>query len=288
MLGDVDQCDRKVAGRMQDGKAERADQHHVAGRGVAGLPERDRPVEQCDRQHERDRRMAEAKLFQIAQASPTRGQFAVDGGVEAVVLVVEPAECPHQRHVVDDIDHFAVDGGGLVGEIVVQRLARGGDVEHGDDDGACDDDHAGGHRQADGSNQRDRHNCGDARRQHIPHEHVFHREDGIRGGGDPARQHARQPIDEIARGVAGEMAEDVTAQIAGDAHEGETRRPARDAPQQNVGCDQRYEENECQPYTAAMGRPGGERVDQILHAILRADGTGNGCHNREQYQQMRT
>ena len=272
---------------MQDGKSERADQHHVAGRGVAGLPERDRPVQQRKRQHERDRGMGQAQLFEIAQAAAPRGHFAVDGGIKAVMLVVEPAECPHQRHVVDDVDHFAVDGGGLVGEVIVQRLAGGGDPEHGDDDDACDHDHAGGHRQADGSNQRDCHNRGNARRQHVPHEHVLDRVNRIRGGGDPARQHARQPVDEIARGVAGQMPEHVAAQIAGDAHEGETRRPARHPPQQDVGGDQRYEKNECQPYTAAMGRPGGKRIDQILHAILCADGTRNGCHDREQDHEMR-
>ena len=287
VLGDVDQRDRKVARRVQDGKAERADQHHVAGRRTAALPERDRPVQQRDRQRQRDHGMGEAKLFQIAQASAPRGQFAVDGVVEAVVLVVEPAERPHQRHVVDDVDHFAVDGGGLVGVVVMQRLARGRDPEHGDEDDACDHDHAGGHRQADGSNQRDRHNCGDARRQHVPYEHVLHRENGVRGGRDPACQHARQPIDEITRGVAGQMAEHVAAQIAGDADKREARRPARDAPQQDVGTDQRYEKNECQPYTAAMRRPGGERVDEIFDAILGADRAGNGCHNRDQNHQMR-
>ena len=125
MLGDVDQRYRKVAGRVQDGKAKRADQDHVAGRGAASLPERDRPVQQRECQHERDRRMGQAQLFEIAQASPPRGQFAVDGRIKAVVLVVEAAKRPHQRHVVDDVDHFAIDGGGLVGKIIMQGLACG-------------------------------------------------------------------------------------------------------------------------------------------------------------------
>ncbi len=119
VLGDIDKGYRKIAGRVQDGEAERADQHHVAGRGLAALPQRDRPVQQGDRQRQRDHGMGEPKLFQIAQAAAPRGQFAVDGVVEAVVLMVEPAERPHQRHVVDDVDHFAVDGGGLVGVVVM-------------------------------------------------------------------------------------------------------------------------------------------------------------------------
>ena len=76
--------------------------------------------------------MSQPQLFEVAQAAPPRGHLPVDGRVKAVVLVVEPAERPHQRHVVDDVDHFAVDRGGLVGEIVVQRLARGGEAEHRD------------------------------------------------------------------------------------------------------------------------------------------------------------
>ena len=44
VLGDVDQCDREVARGMQDGKAERADQHHVARGGGAALPQRDGPA----------------------------------------------------------------------------------------------------------------------------------------------------------------------------------------------------------------------------------------------------
>ena len=43
MLGDVDQRDGEIARRIQDGKAERADQHDVAGGGAALLPELDAP-----------------------------------------------------------------------------------------------------------------------------------------------------------------------------------------------------------------------------------------------------
>ena len=39
MLGDVDQRDREIARGVEDGEAERADQHHVAGGGAALLPQ---------------------------------------------------------------------------------------------------------------------------------------------------------------------------------------------------------------------------------------------------------
>ena len=261
-------------------RSERADQHDVAGGGAAVLPKHDRPGQQRDGQHHRDRGMSEPQLFEIAQAASARRQFPVDGRVEPVVLEAQPAKRPHQRHVVDDIDHLAVDGGGLVGEIVMQRLAGGGQAEHRDHHDAGDHDQARRHRQADGSDQRDRRNRGDARRQHVPDEHVFDREDRVRRRGDAAGQHSRQPVGKIARRMAGQVTEDVAAQIAGHSHKGEARGPAGDPPQEIVRGDQRHEENECQPYAARASRPGRQPVDQILHAILRAHRTGNRCDNR--------
>ena len=72
----------------------------------------------------------DAQLLQIEQAAPARVHLALDGGVEAAMLAQKAAECAHQRHVADDVDHFAVDRGRLVGEIVVQRPAGGGEAEH--------------------------------------------------------------------------------------------------------------------------------------------------------------
>ena len=101
-----------------------------------------RPGEQRDDQHDRHGRVSEPQLFEIAQAAAARGHLAIDRGIEAVVLVAEPAEGAHQRQIVDDVDHLAVDGGGLVGEIVMQRLAGGGEMEHRDHHTAGDHDQA--------------------------------------------------------------------------------------------------------------------------------------------------
>ena len=123
MLGDIDQRDRKVARRMQHGKPERADQHHVAGGRCAALPQHDGPGEQAERQNNGDDGVKDAQLLEIEQAAPTRLHFALDGRIETAVLAQEAAECPHQRHIGDDVGHFAVDGRRLAGEVVVQRPA---------------------------------------------------------------------------------------------------------------------------------------------------------------------
>ena len=51
----------------------------------------------------------DAKLLEVKQAAAPRFHFALDRGVEAAVLAREAAERAHQRHVADDVDHFAVD-----------------------------------------------------------------------------------------------------------------------------------------------------------------------------------
>ena len=42
------------------------------------------------------------------------------------------------REIANDVHHFAVDGRGLVSEIMTQRFARGGDTENCDDHAARD------------------------------------------------------------------------------------------------------------------------------------------------------
>ena len=201
------------------------------------------------------------------------------------MLAAEAAEGAHQRHVADDVDHLAVDGGGLVGEVVMQRPAGGGEAEHQADHDAGDKRQAARHRQADGANQRDRRDRRRAGRQHVPDEHVLDGEDGVRGRGDAARQHAGQAIGEVARRMPGQMAEQVAPQVAGDADEGEIRDPARHPPQQIVGRDQRDEQEKRRPDAARLRF--GQRVDQELHAVLGADRAGHGGEHRGQDDRMR-
>ena len=74
--------------------------------------------------------MKNAQLFEIEQAAPPRVHLAIDRRVEAAMLAQKAAERPHQRHVADDVDHFAVDRRRLAGEIVMQRPAGGRETEH--------------------------------------------------------------------------------------------------------------------------------------------------------------
>ena len=87
------------------------------------LPQHDGPGEQAERQNDGHDGVKDAQLLEIEQAPPPRLHLALDGRVETAMLAQEAAERPHQRHVGHDVGHFAVDGRGLAGEIVMQRPA---------------------------------------------------------------------------------------------------------------------------------------------------------------------
>src|SRR5450631_3872860 len=82
------------------------------------------------------------------------------------------------------------------------------------------------------------------------------------------------------------MTKDVAPQIAGHAHKCEARGPARDPPKEIVGCYQRHEKKERQPYAAAHGARR-QPVDKKFDAVLCADRTSNSYNNRGQDNDMR-
>jgi len=168
----------------------------------------------------------------------------------------------------------------------MQRLTGCSAAKHRNHHAARDHEQPRRHQQADGANQADCRNCGNDRRQHVPCEHVLDRENRIRCRGDAAGEHAGQAIGEIARRVPGQMTKHVAAKIASDADEREARDPARDSPQEIVGGNERYEKNECQPYMRCVSGSRRQRVDQELHAVLRAHRAGNRGNNGNQYDQM--
>ena len=80
------------------------------------------------------------------------------------------------------------------------------------------------------------------------------------------------------------MAEQIAPQVAGDPDEGVIGDPGSDPPQQIIGGNQRAQNGK-----RGAGRrvlAAGERVDQKLDAVLRADGTPYGCEYRGQNNGM--
>ena len=236
----------------------------------------------ADRQHHGDRPRAAAAAF--PDRCRLRRRASISRSTVASKRRCSRRSPPNARTsgmLPIDVDHFAVDGGRLVGKVMMQRAPGGGEPEHDEHENAGDDDQAGRHRRAHGRHPGNRHECRDARRQHVPHEHVLDRERRVGGRGDPARQGAGQPLGEIARRVAGEMAEQVAAQVAGHADEGVAGNPAGDPPQQIVGDDQRQQQGEREPRICGCSIRR-QRIDQKLDAVLRAHRADDRRQHRHQ------
>jgi hypothetical protein len=275
MLGHIDQRHRQIARGMQHRKPERAYQDDCAGRRFAALPQLDGPGQQADGQDDGDHRVGQAQLLQVDQAPLPRSHLAPERRVEALALAPDPAECAYDRQVADDVEHLAVDGCGLVGEIMMQGLAGGGETEHGDDDDRGNDHQHGSHGAA---YERDEGDCADrshAGRQHVPDEHVLERKYRVRHRGHPARQHAWEAIAEEVRRVADEVTEQIPPQVAAHGHEGAAGDPAGDPPRQIVGRDQASKKNERKPHCAHR-RLRHQRIDQQFHRILGRDRAHDG------------
>ena len=86
--------------------------------------------------------------------------------------------------------------------------------------------------------------------------------------------------------MAGEMAEQFTAQIAGDANESMAGDPAGQAPQHVVGGDQHHQKGEGDP-DRALARTGRQRIDEKLYAVLRTDRAADGAQHGNQDRRMR-
>ena len=148
------------------------------------------PSQQSYRQHHRDDSMQDAQPLEVEEAAPAGDHLLLDPVIEAPVLAQQAAECLDDRHVADDIRHFAVDRRGAIGKIMMQRPACGRAAKHDDDHQPADDHEARGHAQAHGCDEGDRADRRHAWRKHVPQQHVLDSEEGIGGSGDAARKGA--------------------------------------------------------------------------------------------------
>ena len=155
MLRHVHQRHRKIPGGVEHGNTESADEHHLAWRDEALLPEQNRPSDQRQRQQDSDGGVQQSQPLQIEQAPLSRDYFATNGPVEAAMLAVNSAKRQDDGHVADHVDHLAVNRGGPMRILMVQGLAAGSDAEHGDDNRACDQAQRRRHRPTDRHEQND-------------------------------------------------------------------------------------------------------------------------------------
>ena len=78
-----------------------------------------RPTHRISRMWDTGEETSRLPMSDEAERKYGAPQLTIHRAVEAAMLVAEPAEGPNQRHVADDVDHFAVDRGGLAREGMV-------------------------------------------------------------------------------------------------------------------------------------------------------------------------
>jgi hypothetical protein len=285
MLGQIDQCDGEIARAVQDAEGQRGDQHDVADRRLTVLPQHQRPADDAGGQDRGQHRVDQPQPLHVQKARAARCHLAAQRAGEPLLLAQGGAERPHHAEIADHVDQFAVNRGGLAGEVAMQRgaVARHVVDEHAECRG--DGEQAGRHDRIDRADQQDRTRYRDAGRQHVPGHGVRHREGGVRGGGDAARQRAGQALGEVGRRVAAEMVEHVAADVAGDTDEGARCGDAADTPHQIVRRDQAAQQTEPDPHSGFRSciRAMRDDVDKILQAVLRRDCRNHGQQHRYQH-----
>ena len=173
MLGDVHQRHGQIPRRVQDGKAQRANQDHIPRGRRALLPKHDSPGQQRDDQEDGYCSVEQAQFFKIEKAAPARRHFPVDGGVEPAMLATNPAKRPNEGHVADDVHHFPIHRRRSVGEFVMQRPPGGGQVEHGYYQNTGQRHQGRGHGCAHRHHKRNGDERRHARRKNVPNGHVL-------------------------------------------------------------------------------------------------------------------
>ena len=109
VLRQIDQRHGQIARAVQDAERQRGDQHEVADRGLALLPQQNAPGDHAGDQRRGDHGMDQPQPLQVEQAGASRAHLDADRGTDALLLAERGAERPHHAHVADHVDQFAVD-----------------------------------------------------------------------------------------------------------------------------------------------------------------------------------
>ena len=140
------------------------------------------------------------------------------------------AEGAHQPDIADDVGEIAADMRGVTGEALVQMGAvschpADGRAQHPDDDQQY-------RRQmpVDRAEHENAAEHGRARRDGGPCERVLDGPRSIGRRGDAARQCAGKALDEVARTLAGQVIEEIQANISPHCHKSIGRHPAGKPP----------------------------------------------------------
>src|SRR5262249_24609156 len=118
--------------------------------------------------------------------------------------------------------------------------------------------------------------------------HILNREHGVRRRRNAAREGARHSLRKESRCMAGEMAEEVSPQVAGNADERRMGNNTGEAPQPAIRRDEGNEQPERRPYVVRAIAGARQSVNEQLDAILRANRACDRGQDRDQDSGMRS
>ena len=123
LLAHVDQAHGQVARAVQQAKCEGGDQHHIARRDLADLPQVRGP-DQGGRGHDNKRHVIGGPDFLIVHPAAAVGvRLSAERLGQAGALAVAGGEGLHRQHVVDHVHHLAPRLAGALGVVAVAVAA---------------------------------------------------------------------------------------------------------------------------------------------------------------------
>ena len=215
--------------------------------------------------------MQEPQSLERLEARPLRDDLVADLLRQPLSLPARRPEDADQPDVVDHVGEVAADVGRLARELLVKVAAAGRDP---DDYRPQDHHHHEQHRSelpVDRSEHGDAEDHREAGRDRGPRQLVLDRPRGVGRGRDAPGEGARKLLDEISRPVAGQVIEEIEAQVGSDRGESVRRGPPGHTPQEVVARDDREEDTDRPPERLRRRRTGAQHVDQVLHRVLRTD-----------------
>ncbi len=242
-LAHADERERQVARAVQQAEGQGADHHHVAGRNAVRGPQRQGEQQGHPRRHHQRHVIYRAHAFGEHPAALMGGGLALEGLDQALALAPAGGEGLHRPHVGDHVDQFAADAPAFLGVEAVQGPAAHAQHDHAGGGQGRDRRHSGRQSPVDGREDQQRAEEVDQRRRHLPGQPVEQRAEVPRHGGDAMAERPRQVLLKVAHGLAGEVLEQVGADIHPGRHRGLAADPPADAPEHRLGHDQEQEQS---------------------------------------------
>ena len=248
---------------------------------MAGAPQRQGEQQGHGRREQQRRVVRRAHALGEEPGALVRGGLALERLRQPRALPLGRGEGLERPHVGDHVDQLAADRPALARVLAVQGGAAQAERDHhaGGDDGKARD--GGGQAPVDGREDDQGADEVHDRRRHFPGQPVAQGAEVAGHGGDAVPQRPGQLVLEPAHGMAGDVLEQVGADVdaRADGHLGPD--PAGNAPQHRLRRDQAQEQQQGVLH-AVTAAGAGQSVDEEFHRVLHAHRAGGRAGHQHQ------